>query len=432
MDDEDVFDVIVIGAGVAGCVAAHQLASAGRSVVLIDRGSEPGAKNLSGGVFYCRVMEQVFPGFVEQAPVERRITRNVLSFLNPTSRVDVDYWDTRLAEPVNAVSVLRARLDAWLAAQCEEAGVMVMPGVRVDALLRDDDQVVGVRAGEDELRARLVIAADGVNSFIAREAGIRAAEPPQHLAVGVKSVIGLPRASLEDRFHLTGDEGVAYAVVGDCTQGVTGGGFLYTNVDSVSVGVVLRLDDLVERRLASSDVHDHFLAHPAIAPLLAGGELLEYGCHLTIEDGPAMVTHDLTRPGLMIVGDAGGFTLNTGLTIRGMDLAAGSALAAARAGEAALAADDLSQAAMDRYRTELDASFVGADMKTYAKAPAFLDKQAMYGDVGLLLADVLHGVFDLDTTARTHLVPTARAALRSSNLSLRTLAGLAVGGMRGL
>src|SRR5665647_3695127 len=155
------FDAIVIGGGVAGCVAAYQVAKAGRSVVLIERGAEPGAKNLSGGVFYSRVMEQVFPNFVTEAPVERHITRNVVSFLSPASSVNVEYWDERLAAPVNAVTVLRAKLDAWLSAQCEEAGVMVMPGVRVDSLIMSGDQVVGVTAGEDELRAHAVIAADG-------------------------------------------------------------------------------------------------------------------------------------------------------------------------------------------------------------------------------------------------------------------------------
>lgn len=416
------FDVVVIGGGVAGCVSALKLAEAGRSVVLSERGETAGSKNLSGGVFYCRVMEQAIPGFVDRAPVERRITRNTISFLNATSHVNIDYYDRRLAEPVNAVSVLRAKLDPWLAEMCEDAGVMVMPGVRVDSLLKEGDQVVGVRSGEDELRAHLVVAADGVNSFIARDAGIRAKEPMKHLAVGVKSVFGLPRQVLEDRFHLTGDEGVAYAIVGDATQGVAGGGFLYTNTDSISIGTVLRLDDLAAKGLTSSDVHDHFLANPAIGPFLKDAELLEYGCHLTIEDGPAMVKHDLTRPGLMIVGDAAGFTLNTGLTIRGMDLAAGSALAAVKAANAALDAGDFSQAAMDRYVTEFNATFVGADMKTYAKAPAFLKTERLYSDYGLLLGDILHGVFNLDTTPRKHLIPTAMAAFKKSGLKITALA----------
>lgn len=431
MDDE-AFDVVVVGAGIAGCVAAYRLAEAGHSVVLIERGSAAGAKNLSGGVFYCRVMEQVFPGFVRHAPVERVITRNCISMTNATSAVTIDYRDERLSEPVNAVTVLRARLDAWLAERCEEAGVMVMPGVRVDELLLEGGQVVGVRAGDDELRARVVIAADGVNSFLARQAGIRPTEPLENLAVGVKSVIRLPREVIEERFSLTGDEGVAHAMVGDCTQGIAGGAFLYTNTASLSLGVVLRLDDLVASGRSSSEVHDHLLAHPSVAPLIEGGELLEYGCHLTIEGGPQMARRDLTRPGLMVVGDAAGLTLNTGLTIRGMDLAAGSAIAAATAADRALRSGDLSQRAMDVYRTELDASFVGADLATYARAPHFLESALLYRDAGPLVADVLHGVFGHDLTPRRHLVGAARSAVKSSPVSAAQLARLGLSALRSL
>ena len=234
------FEIIVIGAGVAGCVTAYQLARQGRSVLLIERGEAPGAKNLSGGVLYSRGIQEVFPEFLEEAPVERRITRNYINFINAGSCVGIDYQDTRLADPVNAVTVLRAKLDAWLAEKCEEAGALIMPGVRVDRVLTEDgpagQRVVGVQAGEDELRARVVVAADGVNSFIAKEAGLRTNEPLNHLAVGVKSVVSLPRETIEARFNLTGDEGAAIAAVGDCTEGVGGGGFLYTNIDSISVG----------------------------------------------------------------------------------------------------------------------------------------------------------------------------------------------------
>jgi len=426
------FDVIVVGGGVAGAVCAYQLAQAGKQVVLIERGELAGSKNLSGGVFYCRVMEQVFPTFVKEAPIERRITRNVLSFLNPTSHFNIDYWDQRLAEPVNAVTVLRAKLDAWLSEKCEQAGVMVMPSVRVASLLFEGDQVVGVKAGEDELHAHVVVAADGVNSFIAQGAGIRSKEAPKHLAVGVKSVIGLPKKVIEDRFNVTGDNGVAYAVVGDCTQTVAGGGFLYTNKESVSVGVVLRLDDLEVKGLKSSEVHDHFLEHPAIAPLLCGGQLLEYGCHLTIEDGPDMISHDITRPGLIIIGDAAGFTLNTGLTIRGMDLAAGSGIAAAKTIVKALEQGDYGQKAMDDYRSQLDITFVGADMKTYAKAPDFLDVPRMYKEYGLLLADIFHDIYNLDTTPRKHIAAAVLGAFKRSKIKLFATIGDVLKAVRAL
>lgn len=411
------FDVIVVGAGIAGCVTAYQLATKGHSVLLVERGTSPGSKNLSGGVFYCSIMEEIMPGFVDEAPVERRITRNCLSFLSPASFVNVDYGDERLNQSVTAVSVLRARLDEWLSSKCEEAGVMLMSGVKVDALVREDNRIVGIRAGEDELRAHVVVAADGVNSFICRDAGIRAQEPMKHLAVGVKSVIGLPRKVIEERFNLKGDEGAAYAVVGDCTNGVGGGGFLYTNLESLSIGVVLRLDDLVSREDTSSELHDRFLSHPAIAPFLEGGELLEYGCHMVAEGGQAMV-HDLTRPGLVVVGEAAGLSLNTGFTVRGMDLAAGSGLAAAKAIDAALAKGDFSKASLDAYAVELNNIFVGKDMRTYKKAPKFLENPRMYGAYGEFLSDVMYGIYNLDMTPRKRMLPSTMQALKKSPLSM--------------
>ena len=353
-------------------------------------------------------------------------------FLNKGSLVGVDYWDERLADPATAVTVLRAKLDAWLGEQCEAAGVTVMPGMHVDELVREGDRIVGIRAGEDALRSQVVVAADGVNSFLCRNAGIRGKEPTKHLAVGVKSVIGLRRAVIEDRFGVAGDEGVAYAVVGDATEGLGGGGFLYTNRESVSVGVVVRLDELEHAAKASaSDIHDRFLAHPAIAPLLRGGELLEYGCHLVAEGGRAMV-HDLVRPGLVVVGDAAGLTLNTGLTVRGMDLAAGSASAAAKVIHEALEADNTSAERLAAYPAELDEGFVGRDLRTYAKAPTFLETRRMYRAYGLVAADVLHGVFDLDTTPRRHLLPTAYRALRRSPVKMRQVLRDGIGAVRSL
>jgi len=429
------FDVIVVGAGIAGCVTAHQLARQERSVLLIERGESPGSKNLSGGVLYSRSIQQVFPEFLDEAPVERRITRNYINFLNAESSVAIDYKDTRLADPVNAVTVLRAKLDPWLADKCEEAGVLIMPGVRVDRVLTEDGvsgrRVVGVQAGEDELRARVVVAADGVNSFIAKEVGLRKQEPPNHLAVGVKSVVSLPRETIEERFNLTGDEGAAVAVVGDCTEGLGGGGFIYTNTDSISAGIVVRLDDLTAKKKVVTDVFDHFLEHRFIAPYLQGGELAEYGCHLVAEGGMDMIG-EIAMDGMVVVGDAAGLTLNTGLTVRGMDLAVGSAVAAADGIKSALERNDTSRSGLAGYRERLFASYAGKDMKTYAKAPAFLELERMYKNYGELLANVLYGAFNLDTQPRRHLLSVARRALTQSPVKTRQLVRDGIAGARAL
>ena len=429
------FDVIVVGAGIAGCVTAFQLAQQGRSVVLIERGEAPGSKNLSGGVLYCRGMEKVFPDFLDEAPVERRVTRNYINFLNAESSVGIDYKDARLTGQVNAVTVLRAKLDPWLAEKCEEAGVFIMPSVRVDHVITQDGgtgrRVVGVQAGEDQLRAHVVVAADGVNSFIAQEVGLRTKPPLNHLATGVKCVVNLPRETIESRFNLTGDEGAAFAVVGDCTQGVGGGGFMYTNTDSISVGVVLRLDDLIAKEKVASEVFNHFLSHPFIAPYLEGGEVAEYGCHLVAEGGMAMVG-EIAMDGLVVVGDAAGLTLNTGLTVRGMDLAVASAVAAATGIGSALDQMDTSKVGLAGYREAFFASPAGQDMLTYAKAPGFLEIERMYQDYGKLFGNVLYGAFNLDDKPREHLVKVALKAFKKSPVKIRHLISDGLAGVRAL
>ncbi|WP_149204982.1 FAD-dependent oxidoreductase [Actinotalea subterranea] len=430
------FDVVVVGSGPAGSVAAYRLAQAGLSVVLIERGEAPGSKNLSGGVLYGRVLDEVFPGFADEAPVERRITRHVTTFLTPDSSVGIDYAGRALAEPVNAVTVLRARFDPWLAGKAEEAGVFLMPGVRVDSLLTETGpdgatRVVGVQAGDDQLRARVVVAADGVNSFLARSIGLRRKEPTNHMAVGVKAVVKLPRGVIEDRFGVTGDEGAAHAIVGDCTLGIGGGGFLYTNTESLSLGVVLRLDDLVRSGRTAIEVFEHYSQHPGLAHYLRDGEIVEYGSHLVAEGGLAMVG-EVATGGLVVVGEAAGLTINSGLTVRGMDLAIGSAIAASDAVAEAVAAGDVSAAGLAGYRRRLDASFVMQDMRTYAKAPAFLERTGMYGAYGELAASIFEGVFTLDGTPRKHLTKVAWEAFRRSPVRARQLVSDGWAGVKAL
>jgi electron transfer flavoprotein-quinone oxidoreductase len=301
----------------------------------------------------------------------------------------------------------------------------------VEGVVKEGEQVVGVSAGGEQMFADVIIAADGASSFLAQQAGLRGPVKPEESAVGVKEVIGLPRETIQDRFRLNGDEGAAYNIVGFATRGVTGGGFLYTNLESLSIGLVIHLEDLMRARLKPAEIFEDFLAHPMIAPLIRGGKLLEYGAHLVPEVGfkrmPALSTG-----GMLLVGDAAGLGVNNGFVIRGMDLAIGSAAAAAETVLAARAAGDFSASGLARYRKKLDESFVLADMRTYAGTGDFFKNERLYKDYPALLAGILTNIYRQEGVPKKHVTASLLEALRASPVGLLDLARDLLKGARSL
>lgn len=428
---EDRFDAIIVGAGIAGSVAAYQLARAGLQVALIERGPYPGSKNLSGGVLYGRVLEPLFPNYWETAPVERCITRNVIAFLTGEAHFNIDFKTQAFQQSHNGYTVLRAKFDRWLAEQAEAAGAMLVTGIKVDNVIKEDGRVVGVVAGEEEMRCNVVIAADGAYSFITQAAGLREKPTSEDTAIGVKELIGLPREVIEERFHLSGDEGAAYAIVGWATRGVPGGGFLYTNRESLSVGLVAPIAGLVKNRLKSSEMMEAFLQHPMIAPMIKGGRMLEYGAHIVPEGGLDAMPR-LHSDGILAVGDAAGLGTNNGFMVRGMDLAAASAIAAAESVLEAKTRGDFSAAGLASYRQKLDQSYAMADMRTYARAPRFFQNERMYTTYPDLLAGVMAGIYTEDALPKQHLMPLLMKTAREKEVSVLNLIQDMIAGMRAL
>lgn len=429
------FDVIVVGAGIAGSVTAYQLATAGHSVALIERGVTPGSKNMSGGLLYSDVFRHIYGEHWDNAPTERTVNHHRLVALTEDASVSLDYRDDRLSSTSAAVSVLRGPFDAWLAEQAEIAGATMLTGIHVDEVLTAGQgaarRVIGVRADQDEVRCHVVVAADGVHSFLAQNVGLHSAPQPRHLGLGLKTVIGLPSATINERFGLTDTTGAAWSLIGDATQGLPGGGFLYTNQDSVSVGLVLHLDALAESAHTPTDLLDRLLHHAVLAPYVRGGTVLEYGSHLVSEDASARINH-LVMPGFLVVGEAAGLVLNTGFTIRGMDVAAESALLAAQTITAALASHDVSFAALNRYRDALLANSLGRDLRTYARTPAFLKRRRLYDQYGRFVASVLGQIHLHDRTPRPTLAQIVRAQLPRAGLTWRTLLDDLIAGGRSL
>ncbi len=396
MSTEERFDAIVVGAGPAGSVAAYCMAKAGLEVLLIERGTAPGAKNMTGGRLYGHSLHKVIPDFWQEAPVERKVNREIVSFMTGESIISLDVKSERFSE-APSFTVLRSEFDTWLAGKAEEAGAMLASGVRVDELLVEDGRVVGVRCDEDKMYANVVIAADGVNSLLAQRAGLRGELLPKHVATGVKEVIELPQKVIEDRFNLSGDSGAAQLFVGECTRGLQGGGFLYTNKQSVSLGLVISAAEFAHTEHRIADLMEEFKLHPAIQPLIDGGKVVEYSAHLVPEGGLGMMP-PLVNDGLLIVGDAAGLVLNTGYMVRGMDFAIASGEAAAYAVVTAKKVEDYSKQGLGLYRTALENSFVLQDLKTYSKAPGFMENQRIFAQYPGLVEEMTVNLFKVNGT----------------------------------
>ncbi|MCC6495820.1 MAG: FAD-dependent oxidoreductase [Propionibacteriaceae bacterium] len=407
------FDAIVVGSGCAGPVAAYELAKAGRSVLVVERGTFCGAKNVSGGRLYTHALRAVFPDFKQSAPLERRITRERVSMLAPDAATTLDVTDELLGtDRYESYSVLRARFDPWLAGQAEAAGAEFINGIAVEALLKRDGRVTGVRAGEDEITADVVLLCDGVNSLLVPQAV--GAEPlkPSQVAVGIKEVIELPEQVISDRSLCAEGEGMAWLFVGDATQGRAGGGFVYTNTDSISIGLVATVSDLFESRAPIYQLLEDFKRHPSVAPIIAGGKVVEHSGHLVAEAGYDAMP-PLVGDGVLLAGESALMCLSAGYTVRGMDFAIAAGQQAGRSAAAALAAGDTSAAGLAGYRKALEESFVLQDLKTVRRFPHFMETTPrLYNEYPKVARDAMRALFLVDGTplrpVRKAMLPTLR------------------------
>ena len=294
-----------------------------------------------------------------------------------------------------AYTVLRADFDAWLAEEAENAGCDIVCPARVDSLLMEDGKVAGVIAEEDTLTSDVVILADGVNSLLAQQAGLKKELPPHSVGVGCKEIIELPEQVINDRFGVTNGEGVARLFAGDSSMGLVGGGFLYTNKDSLSLGLVVTVDNISTSGTRLPDMMERFKNHPAVRPLIEGGKTVEYGAHLVPEAGMSMLP-ELVADNLLVVGDAAGMCLNLGYTIRGMDYAVSSGELAAQAVVSAHGKGDFSKQGLSEYTRLLEQSIVLKDMKTYSKVPGFIENRRIYEAYPDLMEKLFMELFRMD------------------------------------
>lgn len=412
-DFEEVFDAIIVGGGLAGLSAAYTMAHEGMEVLLLERGDYCGAKNVTGGRIYINPIRDYFPDLWSKAPFERPITSEEVSITANERTITVRYDGRELAqEPYQSYSVLRGKFDKWFAKQAEQKGAVIVTKSCVTDVICENGKISGVIAGGEELRAKVVIACDGVLSFVAEQAGLRKPYNPHNYAVGFKEIIELDRGILENRFNLEGDEGVAHLFMGAVTAGKFGGGFLYTNKNSISLGLVVGINEInQEAYISTYDLLENFKLRPEVARLIKGGQTIEYAAHVIPEGGINMMER-LYGDGVLLAGDAAGFSMNIGVTVRGMEYAMASGYLAAKAAVQAINKQDCSANGLSVYEKLLKDSFVMKDFNNFKHSLNVLENPRLFTIYPELAGNIMKDLYEIPNGPKNKIFPTVKKYFR--------------------
>ena len=421
----DDFDVIVVGAGLAGSSAAIRLAGGGANVLLVERSPDAGAKNLSGGVLWGRDLDRILPGWSDEMPLERHVVRKRFGFLAKGGEVSFDFEDPAWrSPPYSGYTVLRARTDAWLAQQAEKAGATVVTGVPVERINWEGRRAHGIVQEGTTMTAPVTIVADGANSRLSLGTPIR---PPARLTreateLGVKETYRLSESEIEKRFNLASGEGHAEEwVAGIFPPGIMGGGFLYTNRDTISLGIIVNIASLFGQTIASHDLIEQYRLHPTIQSRIQGAELVEYGAKL-ISSGWASRPQSFHGDGWMVVGDAAGFVFSNGLTIQGMNYAVRTGFEAAETALEAKDAKDASAARLAAYHRRLERSGILADFQDFESLDRVKWNPRLYSIYPETLVALFHALIAEEGQPKRHIRDILLEARKKSKVSWMTLA----------
>lgn len=367
------FDAIVVGAGPSGNSAAYLMAKAGMKVLQIERGEYPGSKNVQGAIMYPDALESVIPNCRKQAPLERAVVEQRMWLMDDSSHVGSHFRGSPEGDELpTRYTVIRANLDKWFSKKVQDAGALLICETTVLELLKNGNRVIGVRTdrANGDVHADVVVLADGVNSLVATKSGLRPAVKAHDVALAVKEMHFLPKHTIEERFNISGDNGVVIEMYGKITKGMVGTGFLYTNKESISLGIGCMVEDFKAARVTPYELLEQMKNHPSVKPLIAGSEVKEYSAHLIPEGGYNAIPA-IHGDGWVICGDSGGFVNSvhregSNLAMTTGRLAAETIIQLRDEGKSCSAAN------LKRYRKALEQSFVMKDLKKYRDVPDIL------------------------------------------------------------
>jgi electron transfer flavoprotein-quinone oxidoreductase len=418
------FDAIVIGAGMAGNAASLRLAELGLKVLQLERGEYSGSKNVQGAILYADMLEKIVPDFRTEAPLERHMVEQRFWMMDDKSHTGLHYRsDDFNEERPNRYTIIRAQFDQWFSSKVKAAGAVVLCETTVKELLKDErGRVIGVRTDrlDGDVLADVVVLAEGVNGLVGTRAKLRTIPKPENVALAVKEMHFLPEETIQQRFNIKGNEGVVIEAAGTISHGMTGMGFIYTNKESISLGIGCLVSDFQKCGVTPYGLLERFKRHPSVAPLIKGSEVKEYAAHLIPEGGYRAIPQ-LYGDGWVVVGDAA--QLNNAIHREGSNLAMTSGRIAAEAiARIKARGEPMTAANLSLYKKLIDESFVMKDLKKYKDMPQLLhiQSQNFFLTYPQLVSKAMQNFVRVDGTTK---VEKERMTLKSF-VSARSWAGL--------
>ena len=395
------YDVVIVGAGVAGLAAAirlKQLADEkGRetSVCVLEKGGEVGAHILSGAVVDPKAIAELFPDWKDRdSPLTVPVTDNLHWVLTKARKYSIPaLFMPPFMHNEGTYSVSLGNVTRWLAGQAEALGVEIFPGfAAAEILFNDDGSVKGVATGDMgvardgthkpdyqpgmELHARYTFFAEGARGHLTKELtrifDLREESGPQVYGLGIKELWDVPAEKHQP--------GRVIHAQGWPLDDAWGGGFLYHQANGqVALGFVTALD-YKNPYLSPFEEFQRWKTHPAIRAEIEGGKRVSYGAR-AINEGGWQAIPQLAFPGGALIGCAAGF-LNVP-RIKGSHTAMKSGMLAAEAAFEALGNGRRADI-LEAYEPAVRSSWIADELKMVRNAQPAVAKWG--GTIGTIFA----------------------------------------------
>ena len=369
-------DILIIGGGPSGLATAIRLADLlkqkglERRILLIDKGSSVGSHILSGAVVRPQVFKELLPDVeFSEIPFNAKVCKDAMLLLSKKGKMKLPFTPPHMGNKGNYTASL-GEICRYLAAKATEKGVEIYSGFAMSELLYDKaGKVIGAKTidtGVDHngekmenfqpgslVEAKLTILAEGTHGSLTKKLinkfDLQRDKNPQIYSLGCKELWSVPEGRIKpgEICHTMGYPAVQ--------NNMFGGGFIYgLNDNKVAVGLVLGLDYADP----TIDLHKAFQmwkTNPAVAKILQGGKMLEYGAK-TLPEGGWYSLPKLYADNVLIVGDGAGFVIMPAL--KGIHLAMRSGMLAAETALTALEKNDFSEQTLQQYENLIDKSLI--------------------------------------------------------------------------